>query len=129
MEKIAITIRIPEHFRAEDELSNLLNDDGMLDDLQNMIASAIEQWVSEAIEGITWRDVEVQATEFVDVSKMSKWRYMKWGNRHYVFDRLVGETWYPIFQVRFSPVSNKDSKPTLYRILSGLNQKPSDVQQ
>lgn len=60
MNKLVVVIRIPEHFHAEDELSNLLNDDGMLGDLESEISGAVAEWLIGVVEGIRQCDVEVE---------------------------------------------------------------------
>ena len=60
MEKFILIVRIPEHFHAEDELSNLLQDEGMLSEFEEVIANTVKDWVTSIVEKISWDDVEVE---------------------------------------------------------------------
>lgn len=64
MEKLAVIIRIPDNFDAEDGLSNVLQDDGLFGDLGTVIEQAVKDWASEYMK-IPRRLVEVETKRLV----------------------------------------------------------------
>lgn len=50
MEKLLVTISIPENLNLEDELNNLLNDDGLLAELKNEITYAVVSFVIDVLD-------------------------------------------------------------------------------
>lgn len=50
MEKLLVTISIPENLDLEDELNNLLNNDGLLAELENEITYAVVSFVIDVLD-------------------------------------------------------------------------------
>lgn len=59
MEKLIVTITIPENLDLEDELTNLLNDDRLLAELENMITYAVASFVTDVLD-LERREVEIK---------------------------------------------------------------------
>ena len=64
MEKLLVTIQIPEHLHAEDGLSNVLQDAGIFADLATDIQNAVRAFVGCIMLDVQYRDVEVRVEEF-----------------------------------------------------------------
>ena len=60
MIKFQVTIGIPGHLDAEDELSNLLQDEGIEEDLVHAMETRIKDWVMDWVRGLGFGEIKVE---------------------------------------------------------------------